>query len=442
MIIRITSDNPHFLDLLRKNPATFGGFQLREHKNGVAIGRIISNSEYHMVFQDTKYSYSKDTSNQIDFQSYCNPRAALGLVGVFLRHTLISESDWSNSEIPWLEKTVEEVDDDEYHHRIVIDNIYADGFSKNRGFVLAKYFNGVKLIHLGGNQYRLEVAVTSTLHRAINLAAFVMMYIAATNKQSWFLNKDLANKYIKVMENIKHVPYFVLYLFARSALPTEALFDEFRPRLEALLHHELHMKYGNTQTMRINQIRSMIIEDGTVNTNIVEIGCSDGDYPRKLARKLSSGLSWWSHDVDDYGYLNSYVPEKMSDDTSFTFTQSFDEVPVQDNTTVLMVEVIEHMEIDEAKQLIASVINKHQPDRIIITTPNRTFNRWYKFDELGIEFRHADHKFEFTTPEFANFIKNVMTSNGYYSSYSTDFFGIGDSIDSEFTSNGVDMRRI
>jgi len=446
MIVRITSTNQNFLDLLKKNPSSFNGYQLRKHKNGTAIGRIVGPNEYHMVFHDTKYSYSQDTTNQIDFQSFCNPRVALGLVGTFLRHILVSEEAWMSDTISWLERTVEDLDNNGNHHRIEIDNIYADGYNLDRGLVLEKYFKEISLHPIGRNQFRLVVDVEeNTLHYAINLATFVCMYLAATNRQPWFLNNDLAKKYIRVLENVRDVPYFILYLFARVCLPTEKMFMEFKPRIESIFNkahddYDLAMVYGNTQLMRLNHISDMLLDDGSINTNIVEIGCGEGDYPRKLARKLADGLEWWSHDTEDFNFLSHRVPERMRDSIKFSFTQDVTDIPIYDDPTVLMVEVIEHMPLEEATDLIVSTIERFNPRRMIITTPNRSFNKWYRFDALDRQFRHDDHDFELTTEEFESYIMALLDESKLRK-YEAEFFGIGDRIGKEHISIGVELRK-
>ena len=48
MLIKITSDHPEFLSLLRKNPTTFGGLQFKQIKKGTGIGHAVSPSEYHI----------------------------------------------------------------------------------------------------------------------------------------------------------------------------------------------------------------------------------------------------------------------------------------------------------------------------------------------------------------------------------------------------------
>jgi len=441
MIIRIKTSNPNLLDILGKNPESFNGIQLRTHKNGVAIGRVISPNEYHVVFQDVgRHSYDNDSTNQIDFQSYANPRAALGLIGQMLRDMISERQTWEAKEVSWRDnQTRGELDACGYQTTITVDHVYIDGINMDRGFVLEKYFPEIKTEMIGSHSARLTVSGDCGIFRLVNIASLALLYLAATNKQPWYINEDMAGKYLRVMENIGDVPYFVMYLFARVAFRTEKIFNKFIPRMEALFKRstglDLKMTYGNTQMQRVSHITGMMIQDEKIRTNVVEIGCGEGEYPRKLCRYLDNDLEWWAVDVDDYSYLNHKVPNYMKNDAEFMFVQDQSLIPVLDNTTVLVVEVMEHMPIGDATDLLVSALAKYEPDRMIITTPNRTFNKWYQFDMLDRKFRHDDHDFEMTTEEFQDYITAMIAGVNY----TANFFGIGDSIDGEYMSIGVEL---
>lgn len=441
MILRIKTDNPNLLDVLGKNPDSFNGIQLRTHKNGVAIGRVISQQEYHVVFEDVgRHSYDNDSSNQIDFQSYANPRAALGMISLMLRDLISERETWEAKSVAWRDnKTRGELDACGYQTTITIDHVYIDGINMDRGFVLEKYFDEIETEMMGRNSARLTMSGDCGIFRLINIAAMALMYLAATNKQPWYINDDMAAKYLRIMENIGNVPYFVMYLFARVALRTEKVFDKFKSRMEALFKKntglDLKMFYGNTQMMRVSHITDMMVEDGKIRSNVVEIGCGEGEYPRKLCRYMEDDLEWWAVDLDDYGYLNNKIPNYMRSTAEFMFVQDQSLIPVLDNTTVLVVEVMEHMPIGDATDLLVSALAKYEPDRMIITTPNRTFNQWYQFDMLDREFRHDDHDFEMTTEEFEDYITSMIAGVDY----TANFFGIGDSIDGEHMSIGVEL---
>ena len=99
MIIKLRSQNRYFLDILHKNPNTDLGLYFKELKNGVIVGNAISDSEYDCIFQDTKYSYLPEDSNQIDFQSYCAPLVAIHMITEFFNHLVKDSEELKNSKI-------------------------------------------------------------------------------------------------------------------------------------------------------------------------------------------------------------------------------------------------------------------------------------------------------------------------------------------------------
>lgn len=439
MIVQIHSENPELMSILRKNPDSFNGLQLRKLKNGVAIGRIISPHDYHMVFQDTKYSFTGDQSSQIDYQSFCNPRVFLSMANIFLRHLMLDKDTYLSQEVPWLNNlTHEEIDTSSYRTTIRIPNVYADGFNLSRGFVLAKYFPEITFERKFGCLHTLEVN-SDGVFRAINLASLAMMYLAATNEQPWFINKDIAQKYIRIAKNLSPVPYFVLYLFARRCLPTKELFEELRSDLESATDLSVDLQWGNTQAQRINAVRQILIDADTgeiPENDVVEIGCGEMDYPKIFMRNLRENGRWTSFDLDDYSKIAAAIA-KRNPKRNLTFIQGS---PADTSTNIidgvmLAVEVIEHMPYEEAVNLMVESINGFKPLRVIITTPNASFNQHYAIEG----FRHDDHHFELTLDGFKRFVAelNLALTN----EYNAEFFGIGDRVEDDYTSLGCILTR-
>lgn len=437
MIVQIHSENPELMSILRKNPNSFNGIQLRELKNGVAIGRILSRHEYHMVFQDTKYSFTGDRSSQIDYQSFCNPRVFLSMAGVFLRHLMMDRDTYLSWQIPWLGNlTQEEIDTSEYRTTISIPNVYADGFNLSRGFVLAKYFPEITFERKFGCLHALEVN-SDSVFRAVNLATLAMMYLAATNDQPWFINKDIAQKYIRIAKNLSPIPYFVLYLFARRCLPSKELFESMKGELESATDLSVDLQWGNTQAQRINAVRSILIDSDTgqiPEENVYEIGCGEMDYPKTLMRYLPEGGTWTAFDVDDYSKIAAAINRRNEGRELFFYNDLDGPEVLTSNGVMLAVEVIEHMPYHAAQDLLKEYIEWCLPGRVIVTTPNANFNQYYAIDNDG--FRHDDHHFELTPMEFKRFISELNLTN-----YNAEFFGIGDRVEGDHTSLGCILTR-
>ena len=77
-----------------------------------------------------------------------------------------------------------------------------------------------------------------------------------------------------------------------------------------------------------------------------------------------------------------------------------------------LVEVIEHLDPNRLAALEAVVFGQARPAHVLVTTPNADYNQLYKTLSAG-EFRHADHRFEWSRAEFAAWATAVAERHGY-----------------------------
>jgi 3' terminal RNA ribose 2'-O-methyltransferase Hen1 len=87
------------------------------------------------------------------------------------------------------------------------------------------------------------------------------------------------------------------------------------------------------------------------------------------------------------------------------------------------IEVIEHLELSRLPAFERVVFEFARPPMIVITTPNAEYNSVFKTLPAG-QFRHGDHRFEWTRPEFEQWSRSVGDRFGY----SVRFLGIGDEV--------------
>jgi len=112
-----------------------------------------------------------------------------------------------------------------------------------------------------------------------------------------------------------------------------------------------------------------------------------------------------------------------------SFLENYNEEKVD----VVLTEVVEHMEPDESAELLKSIVQHVDFDKLIVTTPNSAFNPFYALDG----FRHEDHKWEMDTEQFQAWIKSICEPT-----CSLVFFEIGDCVDGIHTTQGVLIRKV
>jgi 3' terminal RNA ribose 2'-O-methyltransferase Hen1 len=77
-----------------------------------------------------------------------------------------------------------------------------------------------------------------------------------------------------------------------------------------------------------------------------------------------------------------------------------------------LVEVIEHLDENRLAALEAVVFGQARPAHVFVTTPNADYNQLFEKLNAG-DFRHDDHRFEWTRAEFAAWASAVAERHGY-----------------------------
>jgi 3' terminal RNA ribose 2'-O-methyltransferase Hen1 len=79
---------------------------------------------------------------------------------------------------------------------------------------------------------------------------------------------------------------------------------------------------------------------------------------------------------------------------------------------VVLMEVIEHLDLERLPALERSVFDHARPDAVVVTTPNAEYNVRYPNLAAG-SMRHPDHRFEWTRSEFGGWAERVAAQHGY-----------------------------
>lgn len=81
---------------------------------------------------------------------------------------------------------------------------------------------------------------------------------------------------------------------------------------------------------------------------------------------------------------------------------------------LVMIELIEHMYPTEVEKATRSVFGFYRPKMVIVTTPNSEFNHLLREkDEPASQFRHYDHKFEWSRLQFQQWAEEVCDKFNY-----------------------------
>ena len=418
MIIKITCENDYLMDVLHKNPETDFGLYCKPLKNGHIAGNTVDKHHYEVVFQDDKYSYLPEESNQIDYQSFCSPLVVLHICNELFPHILKTRDEFAQKEIEWLKRTQGEMDTE--HCRIEIPSFYIDSnWYRGGRFLLSKYFEGIAVEKQSNRIHSLTISAPS-IFEAFNLLCLTSLFTHSTNDYGLFTYIDdlLAQKYGRVLTNIRNVPYFVFYLFIMRTVKSEKQFYDLKSVFEKYLEEDglqVDLKFQGTKQQRIQFVASQL----ELDVPILDIGCGDFDYYKKMM-KLGFKEQYYAVDKEEHVERLCRTVSKRYDENNLTFFSSLDEFRKQEKMNVLLTEVIEHNSVDDAKALIAQALG-YNVNKLFITTPNVEFNRFYNMEN---PMRHDDHVFEPTRAEFRALIEECTEGKNC----SVEYFELGDCI--------------
>lgn len=427
MVIKIYSENPHYLSLLNKNPNTDNGLYMTQSKGATIIGFCSKKTPpiYTILVQDQKGIYKLDESNQLDYLSFCNPLIVLDVIKELFSHLLKTKEEVLEKPIPWLSKTFGKVDTS-FKCQIAINYLYIDSnWIKDDVFLLEKYFEEIQLIKFRGNIYQ-AIITSNNIIDLINLASLLAFFVLATNKNDFRMDSQLVIKYARVLTNIPTTPYFIYYLFIKKAARSENTFEKIVNLLEQKFeqYNGIPIKFtkNDTQGDRLRFLKDHL----NVEKPILNFGC--GEFSLEKFLKQGTILSYDKEDFSNYyEALKGHYPK-----LNWKFFDVLEDIPISHNLQVVLSEVVEHNPIEEVKSIIYKIINTFSPSVILITTPNRNFNKYYSMDK---EFRREDHLYEFSLEELQQFIKDLNLD------MKVEYYQIGDLVGKDFPTHGIKLTK-
>lgn len=161
--------------------------------------------------------------------------------------------------------------------------------------------------------------------------------------------------------------------------------------------------------------------------SVADVGCGEGFYLRELlgdptfTRVLGVDVSARELDRAE----RRLDLDRRSDQQRKRIALRQSSVTYRDDAlagfdAILLVEVVEHVEPNRLDSLETNVFLHARPAHAIVTTPNAERNARYGL--APGEFRHPDHRFEWTRAEFREWAEGVAARRGY----AVEHRGIGD----------------
>jgi 2-polyprenyl-3-methyl-5-hydroxy-6-metoxy-1,4-benzoquinol methylase len=369
MIIEINSSNPNMSYILNKNPNS--GFLIRDCRKGFVVGKYVTPLTYMAVFEEGvgQDSFEKE-DNYLVYRGYCSAEAALTVLTT-LFDCIKKDSNSKYEEGPSLNTiTIKCLDVDVKHLSIF----------NTQHFNITHY-----PIADNCNLVQLNVTNNGSLIDALRYIALILFMQLVKDNVS-YLTLDQVNVYANIIKKNDNIPFIVRHRF-RGILE-----DNMSKKMVPMLNNNT-IKLSNIG--RNEQQRfAFVSQHIKYRDSVLDIGCGPGKYI-----KVTKATKYIGVDIDENVLAKAKSKaEYLGIQASFYTDWNTALEQLTEPTTVLLVEFIEHIEKSLAIQLIKDLYANSNVKQILISTPNKDFNKYFNIGPNDV--RYKDHIYELREEEF------------------------------------------
>ena len=427
-LLHLKSTNPNFGWVIAKNPAT--GLIAKEVKKGTMFGYFPNDLIYTIYFKDAPNevsykSYKEESFEYMNASRYNTPLFVIDAISEYFASLLKGDTE-----------SILEHDQTGFQNSIEINLVRLDQKKYLEIFPMYLPDFEVVAVDISKKNYKLFIKTQRSLVDLINYTALFMVFNILKNINDYIeINPDQMVKYLKCLSRLE-VPYFMKYVFKVNLVRSPKVFKTYKEDLEKSATEKIEMVFGSTAQQRLEAVRNRL----TFTSGICEIGCSDGFQTIHIAKTAhAAGLPVYAIDPDPVcrdKVMHRTGRKNLDNVTVLESFEAFKALNPIGPFDVLMVEVIEHMSMNDAMTLFKNVLHfcaKRERSRLILTTPNRDFNQFYAIEG----FRHEDHQFEFTEDVFDDWVNQAISDVSFAGRIKP--FEVGDKVNDIPTTLGVQI---
>lgn len=419
-ILKVGSTNPKFSYVISKNPATIKESKkpfTRQVRKGVAYGWFSQNDqEFTLWFRDNAAEVSFAENGNSNFEYLDRSRYGSSYLPIALITACLNSASKNiePDDVPGFEAyatTALTVRNDRFFHRVV------EAFQNEAT---------IQVRPVGLYSYELTVRAP-LVHTVLNTLQVICLLQSLSNPGIEIrLDETALEKFLKLI-NVANAPYYLRYVFATKAFSSRKSFAKLRDKLQG---PGMIMFFGDTRRQRFDNINQQLSGGDT----LIDIGCGELFYALKLSGRYKEVFAIDADpemaEANEGRITNRQITNVVSLNAQVDAQWVSENETLFEGADVLLTEVVEHMELEQATSLVQAILQTNFRE-LIITTPNKSFNKHYGM--LDEQMRHYDHKWEMTSQEFLAWILKLEDPDQINAVAIVS--GIGDIVDDEAITN-------
>jgi len=283
------------------------------------------------------------------------------------------------------------------------------------------------------NYYTVELEQEISLQKLLT-HLYVLIPVLDADKHYW-VGQDEVDKLLRHGEGwLQAHPERELivkrYLRYQKHLATEALArligdEEANPEVEQ--EKKADQEEAIEKPILLNQLRLEAVTQAVTASgasHVIDLGCGEGRLLRELLKHkqfqeiAGMDVSHRSLEVaNERLHLDTMLPKQKERIRLFQGSLMYKDKRLAGFEAATVVEVIEHLDPPRLAAFEKVVFEHAKPNKIIITTPNVEFNVRFETLPAG-QFRHKDHRFEWTREQFQSWAEGLAQRYGYAVAFS------------------------
>jgi 3' terminal RNA ribose 2'-O-methyltransferase Hen1 len=279
-----------------------------------------------------------------------------------------------------------------------------------------------------GPYYTVEIEQTITLKDLLT-HLYVLIPVLDAEKHYW-VSQDEVEKLLRrgegwLQAHPEHELIVTRYLRFQKRLATEALarlIGEEEPDPDAEEQQKTEQEAAIEKPLLLNEMRLNAAVEALKQSGaerVIDLGCGEGKLVRELLKDkqfreiVGMDVSYRSLEIaSERLHLDTMPPKEKERIRLFQGSLMYRDSRLAGFDAAAVIEVIEHLDAPRLAAFERVLFEHAKPGTVVVTTPNAEYNVRFPTLPAG-RFRHKDHRFEWTRPEFQRWATAIAARFGY-----------------------------